>query len=102
MKEEKIRLYLHEKIISLNYRNWNKMIINNLINHDVKSMKVVRNKFARKSYLVVIDEYRCNEFYFNLVKELKFDHRINEISKMVNIWKQNKRKDKEPSAMCII
>jgi cell shape-determining protein MreC len=46
MKEEKIPLFLHGKVISLNYRNWNKMIINNGMNSDVKTMKVVLNKFA--------------------------------------------------------
>jgi hypothetical protein len=83
MKEEKTRLYLHGKNICLNYKNWNKLIINNRMNLDVKSMKVVLNKFIRKSYLDVIDEYRCNEYYFDLVKEIIFDYRLSDISTMV-------------------
>jgi hypothetical protein len=92
-KEEKIRLYLYGKNISLNYRNWNKMIIENGMNLDVESIKIVLNRVVRKSYLNVIDEYRCNEYYFDLAKEFKFDHRINDILEMIKYveTKQEKR-----------
>jgi mitochondrial fission protein ELM1 len=82
MKEEKIRLHLHGRNISLSYRNWNKMIINNGLNLDKELMKIVLNRFIRKSYLDDIDQYRCNKYYFDLVKELKFDHRINDMKEM--------------------
>jgi hypothetical protein len=53
------------------------------MNLDIKSMKMVLNKFTRKNYLIVIDEYIYNELYFNLLKKFNFDHRINDISTMV-------------------
>jgi hypothetical protein len=54
-------------------------------------MRILFEKFERKSFLDVLDDYRCNEYYMQLLNEFKADNRIDEIRKSLNIWKTNIR-----------
>jgi hypothetical protein len=59
------------------------MNLNGKLNLDIRSMKILSEKFERKSFLDIIDDYRCNEYYIQLIKDCKIDKRINDMKETI-------------------
>jgi hypothetical protein len=57
------------------------------MNFDIRSLKILFEKFERKNFLDIIDDYRCNEYYIQLIEDRKIDRRINDMKEIIDYVK---------------
>jgi hypothetical protein len=96
LRKQKEKLYSNKKVFRSSEKNWNIMNLNKVISFDIETIKFLCNNFKRRSFLDMLDDYRCEKHYMKNWKKCRFDNRIENLEEII-MFVSKKQSHNHPS-----